>query len=170
METRRRRHTAQQHKVKGVALISVLVTGILVALAIAGLYYILMRTMGTTERVKTYTSVRDAAVGGVNHAVSQIRSGIFDTLLSGECPAGAQLQGNNCCEFSLSYRFQGITETFGNEVTLCFVGYVPPSGEQMTGVAYTRLPPAGRGFIYSIVSVANGPQGSTARIEAVYMR
>ncbi|WP_333785369.1 hypothetical protein [Thermocrinis sp.] len=168
METYRRRHTTLQPTVKGVALISVLVTGILVALAIAGLYYILMRTMGTAERVKTYTSVRDAAVSGVNHAVSQIRSGIFDTLLSGECPAGAQLQGNNCCRFSLYYRLQGITETFGNEVTLCLVGYVPPPGEQITGVAYTKLPP--RGYIYSIVSVASGPQGSTARIEAVYAR
>ncbi|WP_448584509.1 hypothetical protein [Thermocrinis sp.] len=169
MENYRGRYTSTQHKVKGVALISVLVTGILVAVAIAGLYYILLRTFGTSERVRVYTSTKEAAVGGVNYVVSQIKSGVFDTMIDGNCPSGGQTDANNCCEITTRYRLSGDSE-YTNKIRVCLSGYSPPPGEQISGVAYSRFSATGGGYIYSIVSEAEGPRGSMARIEAVYMR
>ncbi|AHE96246.1 hypothetical protein THERU_05765 [Thermocrinis ruber] len=170
MEACGRGHTFKKYKkVKGVALISVLVMGIMIALVIGGLYYILTRTMLTGERVRVYTSTREAAVGGVNYAVLQIKSGLFDNMDQLECPTGWTTVGN-CCTANLNYRLSGTTETFRNTITICLRGYAPPPGEVVTGVAYTRPQPGGRGYIYSIISDADGPQGSRSRVEAVWMR
>lgn len=172
MEACGRGHTSEKYKkVKGVALISVLVMGIMVALAIGGLYYILTRTTITGERVRVYTSTREAAVGGVNYAVLQIKSGLFDTMDQLECPNGWTLTPDrNCCTANLNYRLSGTTETFRNTITICLRGYAPPPGEVITGVAYSRPQAGGRGYIYLIISEADGPQGSRSRVEAVWMR
>jgi hypothetical protein len=170
MEACGRGHTSEKYKkVRGVALISVLVMGIMIALVIGGLYYILTRTTITGERVRVYTSTREAAVGGVNYAVLQIKSGLFDTMDQLECPAGWTTVGN-CCTANLNYRLSGTTETFRNTITICLRGYTSPPGEVITGVAYSRPQPGGRGYIYSIISDADGPQGSRSRVEAVWMR
>jgi hypothetical protein len=170
MEACGRGHTFEKYKkVRGVALISVLVMGVMIALVIGGLYYILTRTMLTGERVRVYTSTREAAVGGVNYAVLQIKSGLFDTIDQLECPAGWTTVGN-CCTANLNYRLSGTTETFRNTITICLRGYTSPPGEVITGVAYSRPQPGGRGYIYSIISDADGPQGSRSRVEAVWMR
>jgi len=170
MEACGRGHTFEKYKkVRGVALISVLVTGIMIALVIGGLYYILTRTTLTGERVRVYTSTREAAVGGVNYAVLQIKSGLFDTMDQLGCPTGWTSDGN-CCTSNISYRLSGTTETFRNTITICLRGYAPPPGEVITGVAYSKPQPGGRGYIYLIISEANGPQGSRSRVEAVWMR
>jgi hypothetical protein len=170
MEARGRGHTFEKYKkVKGVALISVLVMGIMIALVIGGLYYILTRTMLTGERIRVYTSTREAAVGGVNYAVLQIKGGLFDTMDQLECPTGWTLAGN-CCTASIDYRLSGTTETFTNTITICLRGYAPPPGEIITSVAGTRPQAGGRGYIYSIISEVDGPQGSRSRVEAVWMR
>jgi len=170
MEACGRGHTSEKYKkVKGVALISVLVMGVMVALAIGGLYYILTRTMLTGERVRVYTSTREAAVGGVNYAVLQIKGGLFDAMDQLGCPAGWALAGN-CCTANLNYRLSGTTETFRNTITICLRGYVPPPGEALTAAAGARPQPGGRGYVYSIISEADGPQGSRSRVEAVWMR
>ncbi len=89
MEACGRGHTSKKYKkVRGIALISVLVISVMIALVIGGLYYILTRTMLTGERVRVYTSTREAAVGGVNYAVLQIKSGLFDAMDQLECPTG----------------------------------------------------------------------------------
>jgi type II secretory pathway pseudopilin PulG len=170
MEACGRGHTSEKYKkVKGVALISVLVMGIMVALVIGGLYYILTRTTTTGERVRVYTSTREAAVGGVNYAVLQIKSGLFDTMDQLGCPAGWTTDGN-CCTSNINYRLSGTTQNLTNTITICLRGYAPPPGEVVTGVAYSRPQPGGRGYIYSIISEADGPQGSRSRVEAVWMR
>ena len=170
MEACGRGYTSKKYKkVRGVALISVLVTGIMVALVIGGLYYILTRTMLTGERVRVYTSTREAAVGGVNYAVLQIKSGLFDTMDQLGCPTGWVSDGN-CCALNLNYRLSGTTQTFTNRITICLRGYAPPPGETATGVAYTRPQPGGRGYIYLIISEADGPQSSKSRVEAVWVR
>jgi hypothetical protein len=170
MEACGRGHTSKEYKkVRGVALISVLVTGIMIALVIGGLYYILTRTMLTGERVRVYTSTREAAVGGVNYAVLQIKSGLFDAMDQLGCPTGWIADGN-CCATVLNYRPSGVAQTFTNRITICLRGYSPPPGEIATGVAYTRPQPGGRGYIYLIVSEADGPQGSKSRVEAIWMR
>jgi hypothetical protein len=170
MEACGRGHTYKKYKkVKGVALISVLVMSVMIALVIGGLYYILTRTTITGERVRVYTSTREAAVGGVNYAVLQIKSGLFDAMDQLECPAGWTTVGN-CCTANLNYRLSGTTETFRNTITICLRGYAPPPGDVVSGVAYSRPQPGGRGYIYSIISEADGPQGSRSRVEAVWMR
>jgi len=170
MEACGRGHTSKKYKkVRGVALISVLVMGITVALVIGGLYYILTRTMLTGERVRVYTSTREAAVGGVNYAVLQIKSGLFDTMDQLGCPTGWTSDGN-CCTSNLNYRLSGTTQNFTNRITICLKGYAPPPGEVVSAVAGTRPQAGGRGYIYLITSEADGPQGSKSRIEAVWVR
>jgi hypothetical protein len=170
MEACGRGHTSEKYKkVRGIALISVLVMGVMIALVIGGLYYILTRTTITGERVRVYTSTREAAVGGVNYAVLQIKSGLFDTMDQLECPTGWTPDGN-CCTANLNYHLSGTTETFRNTITICLRGYAPPPGDVVTGVAYSRPQPGGRGYIYSIISEVDGPQGSRSRVEAVWMR
>jgi hypothetical protein len=174
MEACGRGHTSEKYKkVRGVALISVLVMGIMVALVIGGLYYILTRTTITGERVRVYTSTREAAVGGVNYAVLQIRSGLFDAMDQLECPTGSgwtPTPDGNCCTANLNYRLSGTAETFRNTITICLRGYTSPPGDVVSGVAYSRPQAGGRGFIYSIISDADGPQGSRSRVEAVWVR
>lgn len=174
MEACGRGHTFKKYKkVKGVALISVLVMGIMVALAIGGLYYILTRTTITGERVRVYTSTREAAVGGVNYAVLQIKGGLFDTMDQDGCPTVSgwtPTPDGNCCTANLNYRLSGTTQNFTNQITICLRGYAPPPGEAITGVAYSRPQAGGRGYIYSIISEVDGPQGSRSRVEAVWMR
>jgi len=170
MEACGRGHTFKKYKkVKGVALISVLVMGIMVALVIGGLYYILTRTTITGERVRVYTSTREAAVGGVNYAVLQIKGGLFDTMDQLGCPTGWTTVGN-CCTANLNYRLSGTTQNFTNRITICLRGYAPPPGEIVAPVAGTRPQTGGRGYIYLIISEADGPQGSRSRVEAVWMR
>jgi hypothetical protein len=170
MEARGRGHTFKKYKkVKGVALISVLVMGIMIALVIGGLYYILTRTMLTTERVRVYTSTREAAVGGVNYAVLQIKGGLFDTMDQYGCPTG-WISDGDCCTSNINYRLSGTTHTFTNRITICLRGYTSPPGDVASGVAYSKPQPGGRGYIYSIISEADGPQGSKSRVEAVWVR
>jgi len=170
MEARGRRHTCEKYKkVRGVALISVLVMGIMIAIVIGGLYYILTRTMLTGEKVRVYTSTREAAVGGVNYAVLQIKSGLFDAMDQHGCPTG-WISDEDCCTSNINYRLSGTTQTFTNTITICLRGYVPPPGEALTGVAYSRPQVGGRGYIYLIISEADGPQGSKSRVEAVWVR
>jgi hypothetical protein len=170
MEACGRGHTSKKYKtVRGVALISVLVTGIMIALVIGGLYYILTRTMLTGERARVYTSTREAAVGGVNYAVLQIKSGLFDTIDQLGCPTGWTTVGN-CCTANLNYRLSGTTQNFTNRITICLRGYAPPPGEGVAPVAGSRPQTGGRGYIYSIISDADGPQDSKSRVEAVWMR
>jgi len=170
MEACGRGHTSKKYKkVRGIALISVLVMGVMIALAIGGLYYILTRTTATAERVRVYTSTREAAVGGVNYAVLQIKGGLFDTMDQRECPAGWNLAGN-CCTANLNYRLSGTTQNFTNQITICLRGYAPSPGDVITPVAGNEPQAGRRGYIYSIISEVGGPQGSRSRVEAVWMR
>ncbi len=171
MEACGRGYTSKKYKkVRGVALISVLVMSVMIALVIGGLYYILTRTMLTGERVRVYTSTREAAVGGVNYAVLQIKSGLFDAMDQLGCPTGWISDGDYCCTSNLNYRLSGTTQNFTNRITICMRGYAPPPGDVLPGVAYSRPQPGGRGYIYLIISDADGPQGSRSRVEAVWMR
>jgi hypothetical protein len=141
----------------------------MIALVIGGLYYILTRTMLTGERVRVYTSTREAAVGGVNYAVLQIKGGLFDYMDQYGCPTGWTPAGD-CCTININYRFSGATQTFTNRITVCLRGYTSPPEEVVSGVAYSRPQPGGRGYIYLITSEADGPQGSRSRVEAVWVR
>ncbi len=171
MASSRGRHYFGKHKMKrGVALISVLTTAIIVALIIGGLYILLTRVFETSRMSGVYATTRDAARGGISYTVSQITGGSFDSLLTGDCPDGTASRPGNCCDLRLTYRLVGVTGEYTNTVTVCLTGYAPQPGFEIEGVAYTRPSPGGKGYVYTIVSEALGPQGSRSRVEAVYVR
>lgn len=173
------RYTAEQHKVRGVALISALVVSVLVLIAIGSLYFLLTRLFETAESTRTYSSAREAAAAGVNYAIA---SGIFDTIASLEqCPDNASPVNNpNCpnvqelgislgCRLNLKFKLKGSNQVYSNTVDVCFLGYSTLPGYQATGVAHSKLIPGNKGLVFSIISEVRDPQGlNTARIEAVY--
>ncbi len=142
---------------RGVALISVLVISIIVLLAIGGLYILLTRMFESGQTIRTYTSVKDSAKGGVEMAIIRIRS---DDVSPTHCTQG----------FVVPFRLvQTGDQTFDTRVSVCFVGQV--AGYGIAGVAYSGMGGATQsGYMYRIVSEAIGPQGSFSRVEAVYIR
>ncbi|HAV39477.1 MAG TPA: hypothetical protein DCX31_00090 [Aquificaceae bacterium] len=174
-------HTIEKHKVRGIALISALIISVIVLVLLGSLYFMLTRLFETSETTRTYSSAREAAVAGVNYAIT---SGIFDTIASlGICPDGTPSvnnprcsvlagQGGNIqlgCTFNLQFRLKGTNEIYTNRITVCFLGYTQPPGYPLIGVAYSRPMPGNKGNIYSIISEVRDPQGRvTTRIEAVY--
>lgn len=170
------RYTAEQHKVRGVALISALVVSVLVLIAIGSLYFLLTRLFETAESTRTYSSAREAAAAGVNYAIA---SGIFDTIASLEqcpdsgsepdCPILPGLGRSLGCRLNLKFKLKGSNQVYSNTVDVCFLGYSTLPGYQATGVAHSKLIPGNKGLVFSIISEVRDPQGlNTARIEAVY--
>ncbi len=174
-------HTLEKHKVRGVALVSVLITSVVILVLMGGLYFMLTRLFETSEATRTFSSAKEAAVAGVNYAIT---SGIFDTIANlGNCPDGTPSVDNpNCpaivgqggniqlgCTFRIHFRLKGTSQIYQNTIRVCFLGYSQPPGYPLTGVAYSKLLPGNKGIIYSIISEVLDPQGRhTARIEAVY--
>ncbi len=66
----------------------------------------------------------------------------------------------------LKFRLSETSGVFENKIEICFVGYQTPPGFPVPGVAPSK--DSGKGDIYLIISVAEGPQGTRSRIEAVY--
>ena len=167
-------HSLEKHKVRGVALVSALITAVIVLIVLTGLYFLLSRLFESSEAVRTYSSAREAAVSGVNYAIT---TDVFDRIVYNQpcpdgnppCPTSGSLTYNCCCTLNLKFRLKGSTNLFDNTVRVCFAGYKPPSGYPITGVAYSKLPPGNKGFIFSIISDVTDPQNvHNARIEAVY--
>ncbi len=134
----------------------------------------LSRLLESSEAVRTYSSAREAAVSGVNYAIT---TDVFDRIVYNQpcpdgnppCTAGQPLTYNCCCTLRLNFRLKGSAGSFSNSVRVCFAGYNPPPGYPVTGVAYSKLPPGNKGFIFSIISEVSDPQGlHNARIEALY--
>lgn len=164
----------EKYKVRGVALVSALITAVLVLILLGGLYFMLTRLFESSEAVRTYSSAREAAASGVNYAIT---TDVFDRIVYNQlcpdgnppCPTGQLLVGNCCCTLNLRFKLRGYSSLFNNTVKVCFAGYRPPPGYPITGVAYSKLPPGNKGFIFSIISDVTDPQGrNNARIEAVY--
>lgn len=165
MASNRKGHTTEKHKLKGATLISVVLISIAITLMLAGMYYALTKLFKTSENLKIYTSTREAAIGGVNYAISS--GAIFSIIYSQPCPNG-QNPVNNCCNFTLKYTLKGTNNVFNNQIEVCFVGYQPQAGYKITGVANSR-DIGGKGYIFRIISQANGPQNSAnIRVETLY--
>jgi len=167
-------YTFKEHKMRGVALVSAIITSVLVLILLAGLYFALTRLFEGAEAVRTYSSAREAAISGVNYAIT---SDIFDRIAynqscpdgSSPCPPNSPLTNNCCCKVQLRFQLRGSAQEFTNYVTVCFAGYRPPAGSPISGVAYSRIPPGLTGFVFFIISEVNDPQNQhNARIEALY--
>lgn len=163
MEDNRARYSIKKLSMnnKGVSLFSAILIAVFALLALAGLYFALTKLLGTAQTIKTYTSVRDAAVGGVHHAAIMIQSGSFNEYSVGECTSSP---------IEVNFKLYGNSTLFKNNITVCLSAYKTPPGYEVTGVAYSKLPAGYKGFIYTIISEAIGPQDTRSRIEAVYAR
>ncbi len=143
---------------KGVSLFSAILIALFALLALAGLYFALTKLLGSSQTIKTYASVRDAAAGGVHQAVIMIQSGSFNEYSVGDCTSSP---------IEVKFKLYGETGEFTNKITVCLSAFKTPPGYEIAGVAYSKLP---EGFIYTIISEAEGPQETRSRIEAVYTR
>lgn len=148
----------------GVSLISAVLIALFGLLALAGLYFALTKLLGSSQTIKTYTTVRDAVVGGVNYGVSLIHSG---DILEDEWEEGPR--GYYCIEepIEINFKLYGHdAPSFANNITVC------RSKEPMPGCAYT-----GSAYLMEecytwviISEVPDGPQDTRSRIEAVYFK
>ncbi len=165
MASNRKRYTIKKHKLKGATLISVVLISIAITLMLAGMYYALTKLFKTSENLRVYTSTREAAISGINYAISSVA--MLDISDSQPCPDG-QNSVNNCCSFTLKYKLKGTNNVFNNNVDICLIGYQPQAGYKLTGVAYSRNI-GGKGYIFRIISEAKGPQNTAnVRIETLY--
>ncbi|MDI6864310.1 hypothetical protein [Thermodesulfovibrio yellowstonii] len=146
---------------RGISLFSAILIALFALLALAGLYFALTKLLGTAQTIKTYASVRDAAVGGIHHAVIMIQSGSFNEYSVGECTSSP---------IELKFKLYGSNTLFRNNITVCLNAYKTPPGYEITGVAYSKFGAGYKGFIYTIISEAEGPESTHSRIEAVYAR
>ncbi|MDI1471135.1 hypothetical protein QI155_01120 [Thermodesulfovibrio sp. 1176] len=162
MESNRARYSIKKLSIsqEGASLFAAILIALFALLALGGLYFALTKLLGTSHTIKTYASVKDAAVGGVNHAVMLLQS---EEITNDQyCPPNNPL--------NLRFRIAGRDGTFENRINICFMTYTIPPGFETLGVAYTKELPGEKGNIYTIISEAEGPEDTRSRIEAVYAR
>jgi hypothetical protein len=125
----------------------------------AGIYYMLTRSLQVSGSIPTYLTLRDAAASGAHYAATKIQQGsiILDQIYS-------------CIPepITLKFKLKDGGTTYTNVVSVCLIGYAPPPGYKEQGVAYSRVIPGQKGYIYLIDSIAVGPGDSYSKVEAVY--
>jgi len=144
---------------RGATLITVLVIGVVSLVFMAGIYYLLTRSLQVSGSVPVYLSLRDAAASGAHYAASQIQKGtiIIDRLY--DCISNPIV---------LKFKLKDSGATFENTVTVCLIGYSPPPGFKEQGVGYSKVIPGRKGYIYLIDSIAVGPNNTYTKVEAAY--
>jgi len=152
---------------RGIALPAALLIGVLSLLVLAGIYFALTKLFGSSQTIKTYSSVRDAAAGGVHYAIATKVYEMYNKALNGDISSG------NCENLNLQFRLQNTSGTFGNVIQICYTG----RGEFKTGFGRERVIGSGTGsglfeywLLFTIISEATGPENTHSRIEAVYAR
>jgi hypothetical protein len=144
---------------RGVALITVFVIGIVSAILLAGMYYMLTRSIQVSGTMPVYFTLRDAAASGVHYAASLIQSGKISIENIYQCIPDP---------ITLKFRLKDGGEIYANTVNICLIGFAQPPGYKEQGVAYSKFIPGQRGYIFLIESTAEGPNNSYSKIEAVY--
>lgn len=140
----------QVSKQKGVALITVLVVSTFVLLALSGVYLVVTSLISTTQTIKTYTNVKEAATSGVEEGVLRIKSNEFTP---NDCTQGKTLE----------YRVGN--QTAQGRLSICFIGV--GAGYQIGGASDTGS--GDSGYMYRIISEVQDPQyGTKHRVEAIY--
>lgn len=167
----------KKRKSKGSALFVALMFSFISLLIIAGLVVLWYRLNATLFPIKTYSSVREAAAGGINLVVSLVNQNYFFEMEEGRCPSGTVLTSNAtvvCCRINLKFRLLSSNDTnrdYLNPIEICLLGYQIQPGFEVTGVAYTpQSAKLGKNYVYGLNSTALGPGNVTAYVEAVYVR
>ncbi len=143
---------------RGVALINALVFSLMIGLLISGFYIAINTLFKSTEEMRTFTSVREAAASGARYAASM----------------APYFKDSQCETYGLEFNIAGREGKGNTTVVMCRISQVSGSvspGEK-TGASYEPVSASafsgGRG-IFKIVSTARfGDQIS--RVEAVYVR
>lgn len=174
MITRTQKRRKILKKEHGIALFIAIMLSFITLLVIAGLIAVWQRLNMVIFPVKIYSSVREAAGGGIKLLVNYIDGGFFDKIEYAECPPGTALSSNGtivCCRVPIKYKLLGSNREYLNPIEVCLFNYQPQAGEEVTGAAYTsQAAKVGKGLIYGFNSTAIGPGNVTAHVEAVYVR
>ncbi|MFN3472322.1 MAG: hypothetical protein ACK4ZR_06955, partial [Aquificaceae bacterium] len=134
-------------------LINALVLSIMIGLLLAGIYTGISILFKSTEEMRTFTSVREAAEAGARHAASM--SIYFDDDFNYE----------NCGTYNLEFKIAGSKGTGTNRVIMCNIPRVNIPGCEKTSTSVEQQ----LCRVFKIVSEARfGDQVS--RVEAVYFR
>jgi len=153
-------------KQKGSALFVAIMFSFIGLLIIAGLVAVWYRLTHVIFPVKTYSSVREAAAGGVKLLASYIDVCTKDLLDYGECQPVFQNEnqvpndGNQSCWGinNLKFKLLGSDREYPNPIVICFL-----VRERAPGFS------GGEQFIFwGMNSTAIGPNNVTAYVEAVY--
>ena len=150
------------NKEKGATLIFAIAVAIVVMIVLGGIYYMLTRAFQTSEDIKTYTSVKEAAESAVKYGVVLINQ-------NKHYNDGAGMPGK-CTNYTMKYNLIGSNDTYKASIQVCLLGYESPPGFEAQGAAYSKTTAGSKGEIYSIVSEAIGPNNTKVRIEASYVR
>ena len=144
---------------RGVALINALVFSLMIGLLITGLYIAINTLFKSTEEMRTFTSVREAAASGARYAAS----------MAPYFPKDSQ-----CETYELEFNIAGRQGKGNTTVVMCRISQVSGSvspGEK-TGASYEPVYASafsgGKG-IFKIVSEARFNE-QVSRVEAVYVR
>ncbi|MFN4320389.1 MAG: hypothetical protein ACK4FY_08005 [Aquificaceae bacterium] len=149
---------------RGIALINALAFSIMIGLLIAGIYTGISILFKSTEEMRTFTSVREAAAAGARYAASM-------ATYFGRNPRETYFPGNPCETYNLEFKITGRDSSGEIKVTMCRIGASSSRPDEKTGASYS---PTGDGLYdpfstgtFKIVSEARfGDQVS--RVEAVY--
>uniref|UniRef100_A0A832GRU7 Uncharacterized protein n=1 Tax=Caldimicrobium thiodismutans TaxID=1653476 RepID=A0A832GRU7_9BACT len=168
---------------------SILFMGIILAfigmVILAGLYFHYVKSLHIIFPVKTYATLRDAAVGTVHMVTHYIDNGYFRTIDNDPCPPGTTnvnatdenatlASAIRCCETSINFRLVGYSETFPADTVVCLLGTQPhiSAGSSPDPVVKGGGPSGSESkpkkYIYSIATNAKGPRGTLSYVEAVY--
>lgn len=167
------KHTKTQQLIslksqKGVALFQAILISLIVLLSIGGLYSFITRTFKVTTEYKSFITVREAAVAGVNFATS-ISS--LESYLLPESP----LNSSGCVKFNIDFRIYSRDELGANEITVCRLNLGHQPGSGATGASYEPVGGALSSvkIALKITSIARFPAinpQQESRVEAVYYR
>jgi len=157
-------------KQKGSALFVAIMFSFIGLLIIAGLVAVWYRLTHIIFPVKTYSSVREAAAGGVKLLSAYVDLGYFLDIQS-SCPS--ELNSNRtslpnlpyCCKSDVPFKLVYSNNTFYNHVTICLLRPPEPAPGYPTGGTTSNIPLL---FLYGFNSTAIGLQNETAHVEAVY--
>ncbi len=155
---------------KGVALFLTIILSLLGLILLAGLYYAYQRVTGILFPIKSYATVREAAVGTVELIASYVDREYFKSMERRECPKPLSLSNDtlNCCRGEIRFRLAGENLIFSSYATICLIG-VAQAGFSMSPVV--ELDPSVKitqPYIYAITVKAIGPRGTTSMIESIY--
>ncbi|MFN3406909.1 MAG: hypothetical protein ACK40E_04180 [Caldimicrobium sp.] len=164
-----------QDKKKGSALFVALMLSFIGLILIGGIAALWLRFHHITFPIRTYSSVREAAAGGIDLVRKLLDNGKFDiTTCSTPCPDVTN--STYTCMIIINYRLLGSNTLHNNTVCVSFLGQIHLPGFAVTGVAYGGSGSLGShgGELYAFNSTASASVGNgtlvSAYIEAVYLR